>query len=192
MAKHPKEGKLLYHITALENVEGILLNGLLPRMALKEFKDIADKDILSKRHKYNLEEYTPFHFFSGTPFSGGVQKSNQDIEFAYLCIKRSVAEIKGFKIVPKHPVNFNGEPLIWAIGINEIDWDIMGERNFHDHNCKEVCMAEAIYKGAISLEEISCIYVKSAKALGMITDLLIKYKKTNLNVRIYELPAMFV
>ena len=47
-----KTGKLLYHLTKLENLESIIENGLLPRNeVIKQrikFGDIANADIISK------------------------------------------------------------------------------------------------------------------------------------------------
>ena len=54
MAKNPKEGKLLYHLTALENIESIFKNGLLPRNKIKShFTNVADDRILEERNHFN-------------------------------------------------------------------------------------------------------------------------------------------
>lgn len=64
MATNPKEGKLLYHLTALDNIESILTKGLLPREKIDfDFLNVADEEILRDRKKFDLSEYTPFHFF---------------------------------------------------------------------------------------------------------------------------------
>lgn len=48
-----KDKKLLYHQTALRNLESILQNGLLSRKLVLEkgisFKDVADPNIISER-----------------------------------------------------------------------------------------------------------------------------------------------
>lgn len=192
MAVHPKEGKMLWHITALENIEGIIENGLCPRNSLEDFRDIADGDILNKREKFNLEDYTPFHFFAGTPFSGSVQIGNPGIEFVYLCIRRSFASEAGFRVVPTHPLHYDGEPLDWGSGINAIDWDLMGRREYDDYECKEVCMAEAICHGPVSFDNIWAVYVKTDESAEVIKGLLEKHKNRNLSVRINKNQAMFV
>ena len=51
MSKPPSQGKLLYHITHIDNIPSILKYGLLSREELKNlnniaFKDIADQDII--------------------------------------------------------------------------------------------------------------------------------------------------
>ena len=62
-----KNGKLLYHLTNIDNLDSILKNGLLPRNKLKELKgslnfdDIADKRIIMERDCMGLGDYIPFH-----------------------------------------------------------------------------------------------------------------------------------
>lgn len=41
-----KEQKLIYHLTSLENMSGILASGLLPRAHLQGFEDVADQEII--------------------------------------------------------------------------------------------------------------------------------------------------
>ncbi|GAO96984.1 hypothetical protein PSA5_29715 [Pseudomonas syringae pv. actinidiae] len=43
-----KEQKLLYHLTSLENLDGIFQEGLKPRSDLTVFADVADSEILKK------------------------------------------------------------------------------------------------------------------------------------------------
>lgn len=57
MAQNPSEGKLIYHITHINNLPSILKVGLLSRKKLLRnpslsFTDIADSEILSKREQY--------------------------------------------------------------------------------------------------------------------------------------------
>lgn len=48
--KNAKEGKLLYHLTELKNLESIIDSGLVPRKILREntvtFGDVADPEII--------------------------------------------------------------------------------------------------------------------------------------------------
>nr|WP_051514417.1 DarT ssDNA thymidine ADP-ribosyltransferase family protein [Nitrincola nitratireducens] len=62
----PQNGKLLYHLTALDNLESILQNGLQSRAALQEnkFEDVADSEILKSRQQHGLDQFVPFHFFA--------------------------------------------------------------------------------------------------------------------------------
>ena len=67
MAKRIQDGKLLYHVTAVENLENIFSNGLCSREnALSKGRlkvDIADPEIIEKRKELNILQYVPFHFF---------------------------------------------------------------------------------------------------------------------------------
>ena len=64
--KDAKEGKLLYHLTELKNLESIIDFGLVPRKILREntvtFGDVADPEIIRKRESLGLDGYIPFHF----------------------------------------------------------------------------------------------------------------------------------
>lgn len=69
MATTPSNGKLIYHMTSIDNLPSILKFGLLPRKYLLQnhniqFTDVADPEILSKRERYKkaLSQYVLFHF----------------------------------------------------------------------------------------------------------------------------------
>ena len=77
MATAPSMGKLIYHITSIDNLPSILKFGLLSRKCILQnhdihFTDIADPEILSKRERYKeaLSQYVLFHFFAKNPFDG--------------------------------------------------------------------------------------------------------------------------
>jgi len=184
MAKPPKEGNFIYHITPIENLESIIVHGLKPRKSVAEFRDIANPEILQKREEYELEEFTPFHFFSGTPFCGSVQINNKDTEFIYLALKREVAKDMGCLIVPRHPINYDGIPLDWDTGFDTIDWQTMAIRDYDNHECKEICSAEAIYKGPVKIELFRCIFVKDESTKTNVQALLRKHGKYNVFVNI--------
>lgn len=57
-ARNIKEQKLLYHLTSIENLDGIFQEGLKPRADLTDFKDVADSEILKKRQALKLDRYT--------------------------------------------------------------------------------------------------------------------------------------
>lgn len=189
MAKKPKEGKLLYHITAFDNLESIIENDLLPREKINfNYLNVADDDILAKREKFNLESFTPFHFFSSTPFSGRVQMQYPNKDFIYICIARKDAIRNKFKIIPTHPCHFNEKPLDWDEGFNRIDWDLMNERNYSNHECREVCMAECIFEGSIPAKAFKMIFVKSIEVKDKVVNLLTQY---HLNINVNITPGMF-
>ena len=189
MAINPKQGKLLYHLTSFDNLESILQFGLLPRNSIQfDFKDVADEEILNKRKKYDLGDYTPFHFFCATPFAGAVQSENKGSEFIYITITRGNAERNNFKIIPRHPLNYNEEPLDWNVGLDEINWELMEGRDYSNHACKEVCMAESIYNGRIKAKHFHCIYVRNKDVESKVVSLL---KKHNLRIQVTTNTWMF-
>lgn len=159
-----KEGKLIYHLTSIDNLDSILSNGLLARSKIKIFDDVADKEIISLRKDKNLDKYIPFHFFSKNPFDGIVQKFHSDKIFIYITLKREYAEKNKFKILTQHPASL--DPLIlhdYSKGINLINWEIMEERDYSDQNCKNICMAECLSPNSIRAKDFFCIYVKNRK-----------------------------
>lgn len=179
-----KDGKLIYHLTALANIESILINGLKPRKELTEtFKDIAEKDIIDFRNTNNISNLIPFHFFTGTPFAGAVQKNYPDIEFVYIALHRDIAKDpkKNFKIIPTHPKHMKPLKMFkYKEGLKEIDWELMEKRDYTDSECKEACMAECVagYKH-ISPKIFHCIIVKSKETKSYIEKLCQKIYKTN-------------
>ncbi|HEG2582084.1 TPA: DUF4433 domain-containing protein [Campylobacter lari] len=64
-----KDGKLLYHLTPLENLESMIRNGLKPRSNLdkEKFIDTANSDIINKRSKMKLTDYVPFLLYPMDP-----------------------------------------------------------------------------------------------------------------------------
>lgn len=189
MAVTPKDGKLIYHITALKNLESIFKNNLLPRGNINfDILDVADENILEKREKFKLETHTPFHFFASTPFSGSVQISFPETEFVYLCLNRHFAKNRKFKIIPNHPLQYKENPLEWGQGLEKIDWELMEQRDYSNHECKEICMAECIYEGSIPAKAFSCIFVKSSESRDKVVNLLEKY---GLKVKVNLTPGMF-
>ena len=67
MATTPSNGKLIYHMTSIDNLPSILKFGLLPRKYLLQnhniqFTDVADPEILSKRERYKKPFHNMFYF----------------------------------------------------------------------------------------------------------------------------------
>ncbi len=65
-----REQKLLYHLTSVENLDGIFKDGLKPRASLSGFTDVADAEILKKRQLQQLDNYVPFHGLLETLLKG--------------------------------------------------------------------------------------------------------------------------
>lgn len=101
MAQNPSEGKLIYHITHINNLPSILKVGLLSRKKLLRnpslsFTDIADSEILSKREQYKeaLSQYVLFHFFAKNPFDGAVCKKYGSENMVIISVRRDICERK--------------------------------------------------------------------------------------------------
>ncbi len=162
MAKPPKEGKLIYHLTAIGNLNDIFRNGLRPRNQIGDFIDIADQEIIDHREKEGLNNLIPFHFFAPSPFHGTVQKAHTDKKFVYITILRDFAKASDFKILIKHPLSLVGcIPIHYDLGMAQIDWETMAKRDYTDHDCKEICLAECLTDKIILPKNFFSIYVKS-------------------------------
>jgi hypothetical protein len=53
--KRIEDQKLIYHLTALDNLHSIINNGLLSRNSINSFIDIADFDIIELRRKHEFD-----------------------------------------------------------------------------------------------------------------------------------------
>lgn len=169
--------KLLYHLTALSNLESILKNGLLPRSDLEEFKDVADHEILSSRTKLGLENFVPFHFFSRNPFDGRVQADHREERFILITVQRIFALKNNWKIVPRHPLaNAAIELMSYQDGFNAIAWDAMNSRDYHDANCKSVCMAECLSPNVVDPANFFKIFVANDFDLKTVNSTIKKYR----------------
>ena len=104
--------------------------GLLPRRYLLGhdiiFEDVADSEIINKREELDLDKYTPFHFHPYSAFDVAVKNKYSEEKFAYICIKRAMAEFNNFKVLVKHPLSQRDCVLYdYVDGIAKIDWDTM-------------------------------------------------------------------
>lgn len=159
-----KEQKLLYHLTALENLGNIFQGGLKPRAQLQGFKDVADAEILKKRQTLGLENYVPFHWFAANPFDGSVQGNKRDTQFVVISIRRSFAIENDWKVIPRHPLaNDTIQLLDYKTGFEAIDWDAMNQRDYHDPHCKSVCMAECLSPNVVSANDFFKIFVSNSE-----------------------------
>lgn len=88
----PSEGKLLYHLTHIDNIGSIVTHGLMPRARMRElpFKDIADPEIILKREaRSGLSQYIPFHFFVKMPFDCAVCANHEFGEMIIVAVWRA-------------------------------------------------------------------------------------------------------
>lgn len=159
-----RDQKLLYHLTALNNLESILKNNLLPRSDILDFDDVAEPDIISFRQNNGLNQYVPFHFFAKNPFDGRVQKDNKGKDFIYICVSREFARTNLFKIIPLHPKSMNPLQLLdYEEGIEQIDWTVMNTRKYLDDYCRHVCMAESLSPKKIHPADFHMIFTPNSE-----------------------------
>lgn len=160
-ARNYRNGKQLYHITSIQNLLGILKEGLLPRNQRKPVVDVADQEILTGRAKHGLDAMVPFHFFANNPFDGSVQKDHPDETFIFIAVSRAQAEEDNWSISAKHPLNGEFKLLDYAEGIESIDWDTMNKRDYTTREGKSVCMAECLSPAIVPAKDFQQIFVKS-------------------------------
>ncbi|MFA0930123.1 DarT ssDNA thymidine ADP-ribosyltransferase family protein [Pseudomonas syringae pv. tagetis] len=187
--KSIKERFFVYHLTSVENLDGIFKEGLKPRASLTKFTDVADNDIIKKRKALGLDCYVPFHWFASNPFDGKVQLSRPQSKFVLISVYRSFAKQNRWKIIPRHPLaNDAIELLDYDQGFEKIDWDLMESRDYLDPACKSVCMAECLSPSAVPPQNFSRIYVPNN---GMEELCAAKMHEAKLKIPISVNPGMF-
>lgn len=175
-----KAGKLLYHLTKLDNLDSILENGLAPRRLIIEedvkFADVANPDIISKRNIMELDNYTPFHFHPYSAFDVAVKKKYNDEEFFYICVTRKLARDNEFKISSKHPLTADDYILMdYDEGFENIDWGTMHTRGTVDNYSKQVKMAECLTNLVIPVNCFHSIAVRNNKIKSFVEQKLIEF-----------------
>ena len=188
--KDIKSQQLIYHLTSIENMPSILQKGLLPRSRLLKFHDVADGEIIQSRKALNLQNYVPFHFFARNPFDGRVQKTYRNKTFALIAVKRTLAKIKNWKIIPRHPLaNADIELLNYAEGMEAIDWETMNLRDYRNPECKSICMAECLSPTIVTPQMFSVIFVADNDTMKVVRRTLSALKQ---NIKIIVNSSMFV
>ncbi|MBP2114813.1 DarT ssDNA thymidine ADP-ribosyltransferase family protein [Paenibacillus silagei] len=175
-----KDGKLLYHLTKLDNLESIIEHGLIPRRTLLEsgaiFEDVANPDIIHKRTQLGLDIYTPFHFHPYSSFDVAVKHTYWKDEFVYICITRVKAKHNNFKILPKHPLSIDECNLLdYDEGFSEIDWAVLTKKGLIDEYSKHVKMAECLTDLTVPAEGFHSINVRSEQTKQLVEDILDQY-----------------
>jgi hypothetical protein len=185
-----KEQKLIYHLTNLENIPGILENGLLPRARVHDFDDVADQEIIEGRREHGLENYVPFHWFARNPFDGRVQADRRNEDFALITVHRSVARRENWKVIPRHPLaNSAPELLDYVSGVEAIDWNTMNLRDYHDPECKSICMAECLSPDPVPANKFFKIYAPTEAVAESIREMI---DDLPLDLEVDVNPGMFL
>lgn len=170
-----QSGKLLYHLTKLDNLDSIIENRLASRKILIEndvlFGDVADPQIMDKRTEFGLDKYIPFHFHPYSSFDVAVKNGHSGDEFIYICIQRSLAKQNNFLILPKHPLSIDEVNLFdYDEGIAEIDWDSMEESSTKSDYIKNVRMAECLTDKLIPISCFHSIAVRNETVKKIVTN----------------------
>lgn len=177
----PQYGKLLYHLTHIDNIPSILEHGLQPRNQLERcFTDTADPNIIAERHEYlvDLHDYVPFHFFVKNPYDGAVCKTHGSENMAIIAIWRPRSD-NGYYVIPNHPLSGSPEFLPYSEGIDQINWDLLDNTNnrcYADPVTKNACMAECDVDHTIFPQEFAYVYVYSERAKRQILKSPLAYK----------------
>lgn len=154
-----KKQQYIYHITSMSNMHGIISKGLCPRNKITPCEDVADEDIIAYRKENNILSYVPFHFMPKSPFADAVQKKYPDISFVYIMVRREWAKSNQFFIIPQHPMSesmkYDLEICSYEEGVEKINWKLMNKKDYQDHDCKQVCMAECIYNGVVDVTSLA-------------------------------------
>lgn len=195
MAIAPSEGKLIYHMTRIENLPSIFEKGLIPRKMLSddEFINIADIEILRKRDlcQEKLSEYVPFHFYPRNPFDEAVCWRYGSGNMAIITVSRSICEREGYLVIPSHPLDCDTPDIYpYNEGINKVQWDILDDtknRNYDKPAIRKACMAECIFKGIVPVEKFVYIFVTNDEAKSKILSMKIPFNSNS--IKVY--PSMF-
>lgn len=187
-----RDRKCIYHLTALDNLNSIIDNGLLSRKSLAQgnmsFADVADREIIEKRKSLNIVDCVPFHFHTYTDFDVCVQRQHSEV-FIFLAIYKNKAREKGFLIIPKHPLSCETHEIFdYDMGIEQINWDIMELTREQDGYDSIVRMAECLSNHCdLDISDINIIFVPNAEIKQSVHDILACHNITSVDVKINEI-----
>lgn len=181
--ENAKTGKLIYHLTNIDNLDSILEKGLLPRKFVLEkkisFCDVADPNIINKRKGLGLDIYIPFHFHPYSAFDVAVKNNGDAQRMIYICLDRVFAKNNKFLILPRHPLSGEKFELFdYDKGFQEINWEIMTTTGKNDPYAKEVKMAECLTDKKIPATSFNCFYVASECIKNIVEKKLKQYNIT--------------
>ena len=186
-----KNGKFIYHQTALNNLISIVKMGLLSRAIIIQqnlpFNDVADPLIIHERNMNGLDHYVPFHFHPRTAFDYKIRYDHPHDSFVFLCMYRDVAQKCNALILPAHPLS-DEHPKLYSFdeGIDVIDWDTMDLTHVDFGYNSQIRMAECLIKDKVDIRDICAIYVKNSQEQDYVYQLLTEYNIRHIKVYIGE------
>lgn len=177
--ENAKDGKLLYHLTELNNLESIVKTGLQSRRQLKQsqkdFVDVADPNIISERELLGLDKYIPFHFHPYSAFDVAVKNNHAQDAMIYICISRVFAGDNQFKVLPRHPLSTE-KCILYSFdeGVAKIDWETLMEVGNYTEEARNIKMAEALCSRTILAKEFQSIAVATNEDKKKVENILEK------------------
>ncbi|ASG05489.1 DarT ssDNA thymidine ADP-ribosyltransferase family protein [Vibrio anguillarum] len=169
--------KYFFHFTHLDNLEDILVNGLLSTNEKKEQKikhlNVASPDIQCTRHemvvpcgpKGKVHDYVPFYFCSRTPMFLSIIKSRNYDQPYFITFAVSFDKLKSEKFIfTNKAANRRFEPPEFydcPTHLDKLSWDIIESRSWGcvNDSVKHKKMAEALHYGEFNLSDIDYIIV---------------------------------
>ena len=183
--ENARDMKQIFHLTALDNIESIICNGLMTRNKLRSisgrFIDIADQAIIDKRGTLDLGDYVPFHFHPYTAFDYAVKEKFRDREFVYIAVKRDFAKYAGFKVIPFHPLSVVSDEELYEYdeGFAKIDWDAVESTECSTSYIKQARMAECLSDKILPAALFQNVYVHDGATKQFVEGLFEEYGITD-------------
>lgn len=169
--------KYFFHFTHLDNLEGILSNGLLStneKNALEiEHLDVASSDIQCTRHEMivpcgpegRVHDYVPFYFCARTPMFLSIIKSRNYDQPYFITFAVSIEKLKSEKFIfTNKAANRKLEPPKFyecPTKLDELNWNLIENKSWGGLNDsdKHHKMAEALHYGEFDLSDVDYIIV---------------------------------
>ncbi|MGQ8334527.1 type II toxin-antitoxin system toxin DNA ADP-ribosyl transferase DarT [Klebsiella pneumoniae] len=200
MIKSQYSDRFAYHFTHIDNLEGIIKNGLLSTNLKSNrgitHKDIANNEIQHRRSEMRVtcgpggvvHDYVPFYFTKRSPMLLNViKKKNVDQEgIIYLAIPIEAIEDKSV-VFSNSSANTLTPPTFYsnADDLNKLNWDAIDSRVWVPkiESVKQQKMAELLIHNEIPFNNFSFLVVWNLCMKMHVTQLLKKYGVNNFDVR---------
>lgn len=93
-------------------------------------------------------------------------------------------------MIPCHPLANDAIQLLdYAEGFDAINWDVMNARDYHDPECKSICMAEYLSSEVVSPDDFFKIFVSNSEVEALCEA---KMREASVNVPIGVNRGMFL
>jgi len=176
MIPNELKGRFIYHFTSINNLESIIVDGLLSTNQKIEngvdHENIANNEIQERRKTMNVScgpqgivhDYVPFYFAKRTPMLLNIVKSKNidQIDIIYLAIPiekimDSDAVFSDASANTAIPPNFYDNPN----DLSNLNWNIIDSWrwSYHDDDERHQKMAEVLIHKKIEITDISHIVV---------------------------------